>query len=56
MKKILLGRPTIATPVFLADDDVHNSDPPVAQSVTWAWPLEGIVIDDGSIVTAIVVD
>ena len=34
----------------------QDIDPPVARSVTWAWPLEEIVIDDGSMVTAVVVD
>ena len=52
----------IATPVFLCEngptlvaapgeDDVHDIDPPVARSVTWAFPLEEIVID-GSTVTS----
>ena len=44
----------VATPA--AEEDINDIDLPVARAVTWAFPLKEIVIDDGSIVTAVVVD
>ena len=50
--------PAPLTPVAIpvTEDDIHNGLIPTAQAVTWAWPLEEIVIDNSSTVTAIVVD